>query len=240
MASIKAVIFDFGGTLFTYEGFVASRPATAAKLAELLGVGDADDVAEAFAVGRKRAAQEYMAMPYYLHRDMGTAGARYAADALGKTLSDEASIEFHRFRTEAMREYIEPRPGMADTLAGLRERGLHVGGASNSDIDQFEMMVDSLDVRDAFDSLMCSEHVESCKPDGKFFEAALAQAGCRAEEAVYVGDTPMADIVGGNRIGMKTVLIEETSALGFDRGPAGEEDVLIRELPELLDYLDTL
>jgi HAD superfamily hydrolase (TIGR01509 family) len=240
MVNIKAVIFDFGGTLFTYEGFVAGRPAVAAKLAELLGTEAVADVEEAFAAGRAQAAVEYMARPYYLHRDWGIAGARYAAEAIGKTLRDNDALEFHRFRTESMREYITPRPGMGETLAELRSRGLHVGGASNSDIDQFEMMVESLDVREAFDSLMCSEHVRSCKPDGKFFEAALAQAGCGADEAVYVGDTPMADIDGGNRAGMRTVLIEETSADRIDRGTPGDEDVLIRELPELLDYLDTL
>ena len=87
---------------------------------------------------------------------------------------------------------------------------------------------------------MCSEDAQSCKPDGKFFEMALANAGCKAEEAVYVGDTPMADITGGNQAGMHTVLIEETSSLGVDRGAPGEEDMLIRELPELLDYIDSL
>ena len=240
MSTIKAVLFDFGGTLFTYVRFVAAGPRNAAKLAELLGMDAGDDVAEAYAEGRRRSAEEYMRLPYYLHRDMGVAGAVYAAKALGTSLSAAGAHEFFEFRMEGMGQDIVPRPGMRETLSVLRERGLHVGGASNSDINQFAMMVNALDVRDSFDSLMCSEDAQSCKPDGAFFHMALENAGCRPEEAVYIGDTPMADIAGGNSAGMYTVLIEETSALGIDRGQPGEEDAFIRELPELLAFVDSL
>ena len=100
----------------------------------------------------------YTGRPFYLHREMSMAGARYAAASLGLALSKDDGLELFRFRLEPLAADIEPRPGMSETLAGLRARGLHAGGASNSDIDELEVMVESLGVKDAFDSLMCSEH----------------------------------------------------------------------------------
>ena len=67
----------------------------------------------------------------------------------------------------------------------------------------------------------------------------MANAGCRASEAVYVGDTPTADIEGGNRAGMRTALIGETT-FGVKHSADGAEDKFIQELPELLEYVDSL
>jgi len=45
------------------------------------------------------------------------------------------------------------------------------------------------------------------KPDEGIFRIALEKLGLRAGEVVMVGNRPSTDILGGNKLGMKTVLI---------------------------------
>ncbi|MCC6383301.1 MAG: HAD family hydrolase, partial [Dehalococcoidia bacterium] len=132
---------------------------------------------------------------------------------------------------------ITPRPDAEVTLLGIRGRGLHVGAVSNADVDQFSWMMDGLGFRHHFDSLICSEEVESCKPDAKIFLEALRRAGCDPHEALFVGDTPDHDIAGAERVGMRTALIIEEGGPGFERGQPKPGQVVIRELREVLELL---
>ncbi|MCZ6707897.1 MAG: HAD hydrolase-like protein, partial [Chloroflexi bacterium] len=69
-----------------------------------------------------------------------------------------------------------------------------------------------------------------------FFQA-LDRAGCRPEETLFIGDTPNMDIIGAEAVGMRGVLIEETTDIAIDRGSADGVQTTIRELPELLDFI---
>ena len=54
---------------------------------------------------------------------------------------------------------------------------------------------------------LCSEMARSCKPDPAIFLQALAAVGVAPDRAMFVGDSVEADIVGGNRVGMRTALL---------------------------------
>jgi len=239
METIRAVFFDFGGTLFTYELLVETNNSTAAKLARLVGA-DADHATDAYRSGMARAGREFSDKSYYLHRDMFAAGVKYAVQTLGRELDEKSVYDFVSWLNFTITDNIVPRDGLYDVLAELRRRNIHVGGASNADIEQFEPMVEALQVRPLFDSLMCSEHASSCKPHAEFFYHALSQAGCEASEAIYVGDTPELDVEGPEGIGMRAVLIEEKSNIVFDRGTSREDQEVIKELPELITYMDKI
>ena len=57
-----------------------------------------------------------------------------------------------------------------------------------------------------FDIILTSVDVGFAKPDEKIFLAALKALNVRPEEAVMVGNRVSRDILGGNQVGMKTVL----------------------------------
>jgi len=236
--AVQAIFFDFGGTLFTYELLAKTHRDTGAKLAAMIGA-DADETTVAYRSGMARAGREYADKSYYLHRDMFTAGVNYAIQSLGKSLDEPSLYEFVSWLNHNIVDSIVPRAGLHEVLRELRDRGIHVGGASNADIEQFEPMVEALQVRTLFDSLMCSEQVKLCKPDARFFHYALGQAGCEPGAAIYVGDTPGADIEGSESVGMQAILIEENSSIVFDRGIPRKDQKTIRELPELITYLDS-
>jgi putative hydrolase of the HAD superfamily len=65
------------------------------------------------------------------------------------------------------------------------------------------------DIYKHFDAVVVSGVLGWRKPSPRIFHAALRALDVRAEEAVFVGDSPIADIEGAKQLGMKTVLLVE-------------------------------
>jgi putative hydrolase of the HAD superfamily len=59
-----------------------------------------------------------------------------------------------------------------------------------------------------FDVVVVSGAVNKRKPSPEIFQKALEKLGVSAENAVFVGDTADADIIGAKAAGMKTIFIE--------------------------------
>ena len=55
--------------------------------------------------------------------------------------------------------------------------------------------------------VVVSEEVGWRKPSGKIFEDALSKLQVQANEAVYIGDSPIEDIKGAKDAGLKTVFV---------------------------------
>ena len=237
MPATKAVLFDFGGTLFSYTSTMNSRRRRAAILAEALGHEDHEAVFDALHQGMESAFEQAKALPFYLHVDVTISGFRAAVSLLGLSWSEAEGRAMVGRTSQMLLDGIEARPGMRSTLEALRERGLHLGGVSNADDSELDAMVASLGVRDIFHHLLSSETARSCKPDPAIFRQALARAGCAADEAVFVGDAPDTDMAGAAALGMRTVLIEDPTEIAFARGQPLLGQLTISELPELLDLI---
>ena len=69
------------------------------------------------------------------------------------------------------------------------------------------------------------------KPDPRLFEIALQRAGCCAQQAVHVGDSIEADVLGARRAGIASIWLNRQS-LRNDTG--AEPDYEITSLAELL------
>ena len=61
----------------------------------------------------------------------------------------------------------------------------------------------ALGLADAFDAILVSEEEGVRKPEAELFRRALARRGVAAHEALFVGDHPVADVVGAYRAGLK-------------------------------------
>jgi putative hydrolase of the HAD superfamily len=66
-----------------------------------------------------------------------------------------------------------------------------------------------LDIAKHFDAIIVSGVVGWRKPSPRIFQEALQALDVKAEETVLVGDSPIADIEGAKKLGMKTVLLIE-------------------------------
>jgi len=118
------------------------------------------------------------------------------------------------------------------TLQRLRGAGFKLAIVSNWDTP-LEPLTERLGIAEYFDAIVASHdgRVRSEKPDSHIFNYALAAVGVSAEEAVHIGDTYGADIVGAQTVGIRPILI--------DRGgtQTGRWDETIRSLSELTEML---
>lgn len=70
---------------------------------------------------------------------------------------------------------------------------------------------------------------EAGKPSRRALRKALKLLDVKAEEAVLIGDRPLTDVLGGNRAGMKTILVEPLKTM--------KEACLIRILRKIERWL---
>jgi putative hydrolase of the HAD superfamily len=123
--------------------------------------------------------------------------------------------------------------GALGLVRWLRARGVKVGLVTNGAPSQ-HVKIDALNVRPQLDAVVVSDEVGVAKPDEAIFRIALGKLGVEADEAWFVGDHPVNDVIGAHRMGMR--------AFWLRRGlpwPQGEPRVgaAIDSLEELLPLL---
>ena len=237
MASVRAVVFDFGGTLFDYDTLATGERDVLIALARWAGIkADARDIRRTYRTALKRVFYDYLSRPYYLHRDLFDEVLHSLAKEYGVTLSDELLSRYRVAQFERRAQDFVLRDGVRETLRELRRHGLHLGIVSNVDDDQFTHMMELSHLEPYFDSLLTSQQAHSCKPDLGIFRQALDRAGCEPHEAFFVGDSLQQDIAGANRLGLRSVLIWSR-----DDQPPPERDPrpqhVIRHIPDVLTLI---
>src|SRR5438105_6530302 len=121
MPPIRAVLFDFGGTLCTFGAVEVAARETARMLAGWFGLeGQEERVFAALQAGVGRAFREYAGRPFFLHRELLAAGYRYGLSALGVDFNEvqvrEALDRFWRQQNGQL----AMRDGVPETLSALR------------------------------------------------------------------------------------------------------------------------
>lgn len=98
------------------------------------------------------------------------------------------------------------------TLARLKAAGKIVGIISDWGIHLLEHVLIPLGVTAHCDFVIASAVVGLSKPSADIFHLALQRAGVRAEEAVYIGDNYVLDVLGARSAGIPGVLIDRHNA----------------------------
>jgi putative hydrolase of the HAD superfamily len=233
MSVIRAVLFDFGGTLYDYR---CLEPAERESLVTLLRWGGCEaetrDVQAAYREALRRVFRDYLKRHFYLHRDLFRDAAVAMAETFGVKPTEEHLERYRALQWSLHERCFTLREGARETLDELGRRGLYLGVVSNIDEDQLAHLGKLARLHEHFDSVLSSERAASCKPDAAIFEQALRSAGCAPGEAVFVGDSLDQDIAGALRAGLRSVLLWHLP--GDAPGRAPKPHHVIRAIPELL------
>lgn len=237
MPQMRAVLFDFGGTLFNYEAVAPGERECVVDIVRWAGAAlEPREILHAYRGALKRVFYEYLPRPYYLHRDLFHDVLQAMARDLGITFTAEQFARYRQVQWQRREQHFTLREGVLETLTALRDRRFHLGIVSNIDDDQLEHMVRLSKIEPYFDSILSSEQAQSCKPDLRIFTEAVRRADCAPDEAFFVGDSLQQDIPGANAMGMHSVLIWDRT----DSDPPAKEAVprsVIQKIPELLDLI---
>lgn len=244
--TIETVIFDLGGTLIEYAGEYANwpeleTPGFAAAYAVLSQNGRTLPPFEAFrqagfgqlprlwqAATRREANLQVHTLIGEALADLGVnsfanGDLLAAAQAYGRAIQQQAWLI----------------DGALAAVTAVKAAGYKVGLVSNTmfpgemhreDMERFGLL-------DHFDATLFSADVNKWKPNADPFLHLLDELGMRGETAVYVGDDPASDMVGGRAAGMRTIYFP--SSQRFARLDSVQPDGEISSLAELLPLLAT-
>jgi putative hydrolase of the HAD superfamily len=135
-------------------------------------------------------------------------------------------------------------PHLDEVLAELKRKGYKLGIITNTVTSREEdvrVALRRIDVEKYFDVILTSVDVGHEKPDERIFMTALRDSKVKPHEAIMVGNRISTDIVGGNRMGMKTVLLRWNKRYN-ERITSDEEKPVhtIKSLIELLLVLEKI
>ncbi|RMH01843.1 MAG: HAD family hydrolase [Chloroflexi bacterium] len=108
---------------------------------------------------------------------------------------------------QAIQQQARPMPMAKETVARLKEAGYRLGLISNTMFTgaAHEEDLRRFGLREYFDELLFSADVNKWKPNADPFWHVLEALQVAPETAVYIGDDPASDVVGGQRAGMFTI-----------------------------------
>lgn len=206
MTTLRAVLFDYSGTLFRLEEsdswfagmHVDDRAVDGHVQAELMRrltapTGRSVEMDEqTYQAWVNRDLAPHLHREAYLHVLRESGLADHHAEALYDRVVSPSSWT--------------PYPDTATVLAGLRRQGIATAVVSNI----------AFDVRPAFEAIDIAKHVTefvlsfevgAIKPKPEIFETALARLGVDAADALMIGDSEEAD--GGARdVGCRFTLVD--------------------------------
>jgi len=230
---VRAVLFDFAGTLFSARELRDVHLAQLRAVADAVGVDPTDDeLRAAYRQGMGVGYRAVASRPSYLHRELFARSFAATADVLGGTLDDAACDALVDRQYAATLDATHLRPDCLDTLHALRARDLRIQIVSNIDDEQLDGLVDRLGLDAVLDTWTSSESAGSCKPDPHIYQVALDAAGCDASEALFVGDSVEHDVV------MRTALLVADVRSGPGALETGGADFVIERLGQVVDVVD--
>ena len=129
-------------------------------------------------------------------------------------------------------------PDVPPLLRLLRERSIKVGVLSNTVWPRalHERVFRRDGVLELIDGAVYSSEIPWTKPHPEAFRAAMAAVGVTDPAAcVFVGDRPYDDIFGAKSLGMRAVLIPNSTVPAYE---GAIPDAVITRLSDLLPHLD--
>ena len=123
-------------------------------------------------------------------------------------------------------------PGALDVLRQLRRRGYKLGIITNGSVESQAAKLHESGLARLVDVALISERERIRKPDPRIFDRAAESLGVRAEECVFVGDNPEADVVGSLSAGMTAIWVE--GSLSWPENLTTVPTHTVRSLTELL------
>ncbi|WP_048151433.1 TIGR02253 family HAD-type hydrolase [Palaeococcus ferrophilus] len=232
---IKAVFFDFVGTLITKRGEEVTHQNIVREVLRKAGREDLDvvEVWKAYEDASSRAFKALAGKPFKPVRIIDTE----AMGEVGKEYGFEVPADFWEIHLRMHALHGELVEGTKEVLKGLRERGIHVGLVTDSDNDYLKAHLEALGLLEYFDSITTSEEAGFYKPHPAVFQLALKKAGVEGDETIYVGDNPSKDCVGARSVDMSSVLYDPE---GSKRELWNECEFIISDLREVLKIVEEL
>jgi len=241
MATITALLFDFGGTLdgpaHWLDRFLASYRAAGIEISRA-ELDPAFEHATRIGYGATRVVARFgmTDLVRFLVGHQFEYLRKSGPDPLRAALGDSGAAGRHRFVERVTNSFVrETSAGLAhsrEVVCPLKSRfkmGIVSNFYGNLDRVLAEARLDRF-----FAAVVDSSRVGIFKPEAGIFEAALKKIRCAPESAAMIGDSPDKDCAPAHKLGMRTVWLRTGSRCGDDASRQdAAADLVIRSIDEV-------
>jgi len=145
-----------------------------------------------------------------------------------------ASALFHDYEDNFWR-FARAFPGIDELFEQLGELGVRTGIVTNGQTHIQLRSLAALNLDQVVDAFLISESEGARKPDPEIFERAAHRLNANTNECIFVGDTPVADIVGSQRCGMRGVWFPNGAVWPSDVSATPDAEIAsLAEIPSLV------
>jgi len=235
MAQVKAIITDYIGTLANVRRYTLD--ASMAKLHKALAEAGFETDKKEFLEAYAKAHEKYRVVRYGELREVTNAvwvaetlrALGFELDAKDAHLWTALNVFFQDFVDSlTLRPY-------AEKLLKKASETCKLGLISNfTYAPVVHASLRQLGISQFFNAAVVSEENGWRKPHKRIFADALERLQVRAEETVYIGDSPLEDIQGAAAAGIKTVFVQSQFYTLKDLQASGlKPDVIVEDLKEI-------
>ena len=234
---IKAVLFDLDNTLYDY-----STPHEKALNATYL------ELKKSIKISKVRFKYLFKISKAEIKRELsGTASAHnrvlYFQRLIEKThntVDSEIILKLYDAYWNSFLKNMKPFEETLKTLKEIKKRGLGIAIVSDMTTHIQLKKLKKLGISKYVDFLITSEESGSEKPHSIMFLLALNKLKVSPQNAIMVGDNPVADIEGANSVGLYSVLIKYGHLAKKHKEDYQKPNTIIREISEVLNILEEL
>ena len=241
---IKAVFFDFGGTLMDAESDIITHINMMKDVVKKYNISalpeEMADKYNSFIFTKKMTlldsdSKENSFSPL---RESTNNAMRKILSIYNIKSNNEDINWFSKIFFKNHKQYCKLFPESLDVIQKIRNiDSIHTGIISDVDTDFLKFQFDAFKISHLFDSVTTSEEVQAYKPDKKIFDVALQKADCRGTESVMVGDSYEKDIIGGKNMGMTTIWLNRY----YGKNANGDKaDFTINQLKDISPFIDEI
>lgn len=243
MSPIKAVIFDFIGTLTNVRGYSleASRMTSRMKLYKAVVNAGFKVDAKSFLEAHIQAHEKYRVIRY--QKLVEVTNAVWISEALNN-LGYETTPDDPQVKTAiniSFEDYLNSLELRQCTkrILKMTSTDYKLGLVTNfTYAPVIYVGLRKLDINQFFNAILISDEVGWRKPHPKIFNEALKRLRVSAHETVYVGDSPLEDIKGAKATGMKTVFVpSQFYSMKALNESQQKPDIIVKNLCELCEKL---
>ena len=224
---IKAVFFDIDNTLLDFRKNAAI---TIKKCLEIFGHEYTNEIFDTF----------YAVNDLFWKKiEKGTLTKEKLHRIRWKTIFNKLGInidgiEFEKYFVAGLADAAEPVDDALHVLSYLSSE-YNVYAASNASYEQQRKRLKLAGMDGYIKEIFVSEKIGFQKPDKRFFEGCFSYIeGIIPEEAIIIGDSLTADIIGGINAGMKTCWF---NPFGVELTSDVSPDYIISSLKEIMNIL---
>ena len=200
---IKAVIFDLDNTLLDFMKMkdYAVKAAIAGMIEAGLDIDADESYKTIIGIYEEEGWENQQVFNHFLNKTIGEVNNKYLAAGI---------VAYRRAREANLMVY----PNVNHTLVELIKMSVKLAVVSDAPSREAWMRIYYLNLHHHFDVVLTFDDTNARKPSPIPFEMALSQLNIDPEEALMVGDWPERDVVGANKLCIRTIFARYGDSFG--------------------------